>query len=147
MRASLLADLEQPVLVAWAAERSANPGWRLDEAPPLREAISGMAPGLVALAELQRDASAPDGSIRGDDALLERSLAFVESYPRLPTGWRTAVLIHLAANRRDAALDLARRGATALPRVFMMQELLARLLLESGRPNDARLVVEQLAKL
>lgn len=147
VRASLLADLEQPVLVAWAAERSANPGWRLDEAPPLREAISGMAPGLVALAELQRDASAPDGSIRGDDALLERSLAFVESYPRLPTGWRTAVLIHLAANRRDAALDLARRGATALPRVFMMQELLARLLLESGRPNDARLVVEQLAKL
>ena len=64
VRASLLADLEQPVLVAWAAERSANTGWRLDEAPPLREAISGMAPGLVALAELQRDASAPDGSIR-----------------------------------------------------------------------------------
>ncbi len=147
VRASLVQDPQQPVLLAWAADRSNHPGWRLDEAPQLREAIVGMAPGLVALAELQRDASAADGSIRADDAILERSLAFVETYPRLPAGWRTAVLVHLAANRREAALDLARRAATALPRVPMTQETLARLLLEEGRPNDARLVIEQFAKL
>lgn len=147
VRASLIADPQQAILLAWAAERSSDPGWRLDEAPQLREAISGMAPGLVALAELQRDASAPDGSIRGDDANLERSLAFVESYPKLPAGWRTAVLIHLAANRREQALDLARRGASALPRVPMLQEMLARILLDEGRANDARLVIEQFARL
>lgn len=147
VRASLLADLDQPMLVAWAAERSSNPGWKLDEAPQLREAITGMAPGLVALAELQRDASAADGSIRADEAILERSLAFVETYPRVPAGWRTAVLVHLAANRPEAALDLARRGATALPRVFEMQELLARLLLEQNRPDDAMLVIKQLVTL
>ncbi len=147
VRASLIEDPQQPILLAWAAERSSNPGWRLDEAPQLREAISGMAPGLVALAELQRDASAADGSIRADDAILERSLALVESYPRLPAGWRTAVLVHLAANRREQALDLARRGATALPQVPMLQELLARILLDDGRADDARLVIEQFAKL
>ncbi len=147
VRTSLMADPDQPILLAWAAERSSNPAWRFDEAPQLRDAIGETAPGLLALAELQRDASAPDGSIRGDESTLERSLALVESYPRLPAGWRAAVLIHLAANRRDQALELARRGATALPRAPMLQELLARLLLEQGRADDARLVIEQFSSL
>ncbi len=147
VRASLIADPQQAILLAWAAERSANPAWRLDESPELRAAIGGIAPGLLALAELQRDASGPDGSVRGDDAMLERSLALVEAYPRLPAGWRAAVVIHLAANRREQAIDLARRGAASLPRVPMLQEMLARLLLEDGRADDARLVIEQLASL
>ncbi len=147
VRASLMADPQQAILLAWAAERSANPAWRFDESPELRAAVSGVAPGLVTLAELQRDASAPDGSVRGDTALLERSLVLVETYPLLPTGWRTAVLIHLAANRRDQALDLARRGASALPQVPMLQEMLARILLEDGRADDARLVIDQFSRL
>lgn len=147
VRAQLLADAEQPALLVWAADRSSHPGWRYEEAPALREAIGAAAPGLLNLSELQRDATRDDGSLAATPELLERSLALVESYPRLVGAWRVAAVLHNVAGRPDEAIDLVRRGVTEAPQAAVLHQMLAELLVRSGRPSDARLALETLASL
>jgi tetratricopeptide (TPR) repeat protein len=147
VRERLISDPEQPALLVWAADRSSHPGWRYDEVPALREAIAVAAPGLLALSELQRDATRDDGGLAATPELLERALALVETHPRLAAAWRTAVVLHNVAGRREEAIDLARRGTTEAPQSAILQQLLAELLIQAGRPSDARLALSTLAEL
>jgi len=147
VRERLLADPNQPALLVWAADRSSHPGWRYDEAPALRDAIGGAAPGLLAVSELQRDATRDDGRLEATPELLERSLVLVETYPRLPGAWRAAVVLHNVAGRTGAAIDLARRGTAENPRSVLLHQVLAELLIQSGRAADARLALDTLATL
>lgn len=147
VRSALLESLDEPVLLAWAAQRPAHPGWRFNDSPELLTRLQSGAPGLMAVAELQRSATRPDGSIVVDEALLERSLSLVEQFPRLPMAWRTALVFHARLGRIDQAIALARRATTALPLSSLLQEGLAVLLLDAGRPREALTVIEVLAGL
>ncbi|MBM4106649.1 MAG: hypothetical protein FJ257_10280 [Phycisphaerae bacterium] len=146
VREGLLRDVDQPELVSWAVTRSSHPGWRLEESPELREALASAAPGLLAVAELERQATNAMGNLEPSPSDLERAVAIVEEHPRLPAAWRLAVLLHSLAGRGEVALDLARRAAAAFPESAPVKVLLAETLLQFGRAEEARLAVEELAR-
>jgi len=147
VRESLVRDLNQPALVSWAVARSAHPGWRLEESATLRDALTNAAPGLLAVAELQRQATNSLGVIEPSPVHLERAVALVEEHPRLPAAWRMAVGLHQLAGRGEAAMDLARRAAAEFPKAPAIQILLIECLLQFDRAEQARLAVEELARL
>lgn len=147
VRELLMQDLDRTVLLNWAAARIDHPGWQLLESPALRAALAGAAPGLMALSELRAQATGPDGTPIATPETIERSLALVEAYPRLQAAWRIAAVLHSAAGRGEEAIDIARRGTAEIPQSAILQQLLAELLIRSGRATEAAAVLETLAEL
>lgn len=138
---------EQPdamLLLNWAAERFAHPGWDRVSGGALRARLSEQAPVLAELAALLRDATSEDGSLRPTAAQLDRAMALVESRPRDERTWNLAIRLHLAAQRPPQAAELARRAVASLPRNSGLRLLKARTELAAGSPADAIATVAEL---
>lgn len=125
------------LLLSWAAERFAHPGWDRVGGGSLRARVAEAAPLLAELAALARESTAPNGLLQPSATQLERSVALVEANPRDERVWNLAIRMHLGAREVSQAIELARRATASLPRNTSLQLLRARAELASGAPADA----------
>lgn len=72
------------------------------------------------------------------DATLGRSVELTENHPLFADGWIFATRLHFDAGRIDDSIRLARRAVSRLPSDPDIAAMVARLLTEVGRTDDAR---------
>lgn len=132
------------LLLAWAADRFAHPGWDLVGGGSLRARVAEAAPLLNELASLARESTSANGGLEPSAAQLERIMALIEAHPRDERVWGLAIRMHLAAGDASRAADLARRATTSLPRNPQLQLLRARSELAAASPAEAIATVSSL---
>ncbi len=132
------------LLLAWAADRFAHPGWDLVGGGSLRARVAEAAPLLNELASLARESTSANGGLQPSAAQLERIVALIEAHPRDERVWGLAIRMHLAAGDASRAADLARRATTSLPRNPQLQLLRARSELAAASPAEAIATVSSL---
>ncbi len=92
---------------------------------------------LVQTIELFDGVRRRNGELAPTSNELDDSRRLTVRHPGFLPGWRLAIMLHLQADRRNDAIQLATRATTRLPGHAEPAELATQMLLEAGRLEDA----------
>lgn len=132
-----IAPQDQHLLTFVASLLMADGSSRADSAQTLDQ-LTAQNPALGELLQVVKACAAPDGSVAPGPEQLAALVELTSKYPAEPSVWTVAVQLHVAANKVDDAIRIARRGMARLPNEAGPAEYAARLLLQDRRPEEAR---------
>lgn len=132
-----IAPDDQHLLAFVSSMMMADPASRADSTKTL-EQLKSQNPALGELLEIVRACAGPDGTVAPGPAQLAALNELTSKYPTEPSVWTVAIELHVAADKLDDAIRIARRGMARLPNEPGPAEFAARLLLQQRRPEEAR---------